>query len=150
MTSGSTTGFHAPRWMRVTLLAITWFNLVSAAGGSIAVATGSLESLGLSRSLLEGSIFPDYLWPGVILGVVVGGTQLLPILAIRARLDVAWGLFATAGFGMMIWIFVETGVIRGLSALQFIYFGTGLAQCVLVMLVLGIWPRPLLRREGRG
>ncbi|TXK17785.1 hypothetical protein FVQ89_09840 [Homoserinibacter sp. GY 40078] len=104
----------------------------------------------MSRSLLEGSIFPDYLWPGVILGVVVGGTQLLPILAIRARLDVAWGLFATAGFGMMIWIFVETGVIRGLSALQFIYFGTGLAQCVLVMLVLGIWPRPLLRREGRG
>ena len=141
------TGYASPRWQRGTLLGLTWFNLVTAVGGGIALASGVMPALGLPLSLLEGSGFTDYLWPGVILAVVIGGTQLAPLVAHRMRFDAAWGLFAVAGFGMMTWIFIETGIIGGQSALQVTYFATGLAQCVLVLLVLGVWPRPLLRRD---
>lgn len=141
------TGYAASRWQRATLLTLTWFNLVTAVIGAVGLATGLMPRLGLPLSLLEGSGFTDYLWPGIILGIIVGGTQLLPLIAYRLRFRAAWGLFAIAGFGMMIWIFIETGIIGGQSPLQIGYFTTGLAQCVLVMLVLGVWPRPPLGRD---
>ncbi|AYF96876.1 hypothetical protein [Protaetiibacter intestinalis] len=140
------TGYAAPDWQRRTLLGVTWFNLVTALIGGAALASGVMPALGLPLGLLDGSPFRDYLWPGIILMLVVGGTQLAPLVAYRMRLDAAWGLFAIAGFGMMTWIFIETGIIGGQSALQLGYFTTGLAQCVFVLLVLGVWPRPLLRR----
>lgn len=141
------TGSHSPTWMRVTLLVVTWFNLVTALIGAVGLASGGMPALGLPLDLLDGSGFDDYLWPGIILGIVVGGTQLAPLIAHRMRYAAAWGLFAVAGFGMMIWIFIETGIIGGQSPLQILYFSTGLAQCVLVLLILGAWPRPLLRRD---
>jgi hypothetical protein len=135
--------------MRVILLAVTWFNLVSALAGAVALGAGWLAAAGLPLSVLEGSVFPDFVGPAIILGVVVGGTQLAALVAYAVRLDLAWGLFAVAGFGLMIWIFIETGIIRGQSGLQLGYFATGLVQCVLVMLILGIWPRPFLARSAR-
>jgi len=141
-------GYAAPAWQRRTLLGVTWFSFVTALAGAAGLMSGSMPDLGLPLSLLDGSGFDDYLWPGIILGIVVGGTQLAPLMAYRMRYAAAWGLFAVAGFGMMIWIFIETGIIGGQSPLQILYFTTGLAQCVLVLLILGAWPRPLLRRDG--
>lgn len=135
------------RWVRVALVVIASFHLISAIGGAWGLMSGGIVAMGLPLSLLDGSIFDSYFWPGVILGVVIGGTQLIALVAQYARLSLTWGLHAVAGFGLMIWIFVETGIIRGLSPLQFIYFGTGLLQCVLVLLALGVWPRPFW---GRG
>jgi len=140
-------GYAAPAWQRRTLLSVTWFNLVTALAGAAGLISGAMPALGLPLSLLEGSGFADYFWPGVILAVVVGGTQALPLLAYRMRYAAAWGLFAVAGFGMMIWIFIETGIIGGQSALQILYFATGTTQLALVLLILGAWPRPLARRE---
>lgn len=142
--------FDAPRGIRIPLLVLTWFNLVSAVAGGVALASGAMAAFGLPAELLEGSVFPDYLVPGLLLAGVVGGTQLLPLIAYRARRELAWGLFAVAGFGMMIWIFIETGIIRGQSGLQLGYFASGLAQVVLVLLALGVWPNPFFARAGAG
>ncbi len=141
------TGYRSPPWMPRTLLGVTWFNFGTALIGAAGLMSGRMPDLGLPLDLLDGSGFPDYFWPGVILAVVVGGTQLLPLLACRARYAAAWGLYAVAGFGMLIWIFIETGIIGGQSPLQVLYFTTGVAQIVLVLLILGAWPRPLLRRQ---
>ncbi|MES1169124.1 MAG: hypothetical protein ABUL47_00370, partial [Leifsonia sp.] len=49
---------------------------------------------------------------------------------------------------MTIWIFVETGIIAGISWLQVLYFATGTIQLVLVLALLGVvrWlPREPLR-----
>lgn len=146
-TASARTGFSSPRWMRRTLLGVTWFNLVTALIGAAGLMSGRMPDLGLPLELLDGSGFPDFFWPGVILAVVVGGTQLLPLLAHRMRYAAAWGLFAVAGFGMLIWIFIETGIIGGQSPLQILYFATGVAQVALVLLILGVWPRPVGARE---
>jgi hypothetical protein len=39
---------------------------------------------------------------------------------------------------MTIWIFIETGIIAGISWLQALYFATGVAQLILVLALLGV------------
>lgn len=95
-----------------------------------------------------GIPFDTYFWPGVILGVVVGGSQLLALVATRGRCVVAVGLHAAAGLVMMIWIFVEIALMLVWSPLHGVYFASGLAQVVLAVLALGAWPTSMLRREG--
>ncbi|PZU40377.1 MAG: hypothetical protein DI573_04345 [Microbacterium sp.] len=103
--------------------------------------------IGIPLEWIEGSVFSSYFWPGVILGVVVGGSQALALTAQRRRFALAWGLHAAAGLIMMIWIFVEIAIMLVWSPLHGIYFVTGLVQVVLAVLALGAWPVPFLRRD---
>jgi hypothetical protein len=124
------------RLARWTLLIVTAFNALSAVGGGIAVvATGGM---GMPVSMLAGGPFTSFALPGVILLVVVGGTQTTALVLLLARRAPALLWAAIAGFGMVIWIFVETGIIAGISALQVIYFVTGILQLALVLALLGI------------
>ncbi|WP_431218961.1 hypothetical protein [Leifsonia xyli] len=78
--------------------------------------------------------------PGVILAVIVGGTQLLA--AVLVGRGSAAGAFAAtvAAFGLLIWIFVQM-VFIPFSVLQAIYFLAGLAELGLVLLGLGLFRR---------
>ncbi|WP_206542010.1 hypothetical protein [Leucobacter celer] len=134
----------APRPLRIALLIVAWFNLVSALAGMLGLTIGG--GMGIPLEWIEGSVFTSYVWPGVILGVVVGGVQLLAILAQYGRYRLAWGLQAAAGLTMMIWIFVEIAIMLVWSPLHGLYFVTGLVQTVLAVLALGAWPRPFLGR----
>jgi hypothetical protein len=134
----------APRPLRIALLLVAWFNLVSALAGMLGLTIGG--GMGIPLEWIEGSVFTSYVWPGVILGVVVGGVQLLAILAQYGRYRLAWGLQAAAGLTMMIWIFVEIAIMLVWSPLHGLYFVTGLVQTVLAVLALGAWPRPFLGR----
>ena len=124
------------RFARWTLLVVTAFNALSAVGGGIAVvATGGM---GMPASMLAGGPFSSFALPGLILLVVVGGTQTAALVLLLARRASALLWTAVAGFGMVIWIFVETGIIAGISALQVIYFVTGILQLILVLALLGV------------
>ena len=125
---------HAnPAWVALTV--ISGFNALSALAGGIAILAGWLQ---MPQSMLDSGPFDSFVWPGIILLIVVGGTQTtsLCVLLWRSRTSLVWS--ALAGFGMIIWIFVETGVIAGLSWLQVLYFGTGTSQLILVLILLGI------------
>jgi len=118
------------------LVVVTVFNALSAVAGGIAIlATGGL---GMPISMLASGPFDSFVVPGLILLIVVGGTQAASatLLLARAESSLAWS--AVAGFGMIIWIFVETGIIAGISWLQVVYFATGTAQLVLVFALLGV------------
>ncbi|MCT9819653.1 hypothetical protein N3K63_05055 [Microbacterium sp. W1N] len=135
---------RTPRWVGVCLQIVAWFSLVSALAGMVGLTVGG--GMGLPGEWLEGSVFDSYFWPGVILGVVVGGGQVLALAAQYRRLALAPGLHAAAGLVMMIWIFVEIAVMLVWSPLHGIYFVAGLVQVVLAVLALGAWPRPFLTR----
>lgn len=136
------------RPLRIVLAVIAWFNLVSALVGMVGLTIGG--GLGIPLEWLDGSIFDSYFWPGVILGLVVGGAQALALIAQYARYRLAWGLHAAAGLVMMIWIFVEIAVMLVWSPLHGIYFVAGLLQVVVAVLALGAWPRPFLSRAPKG
>ncbi|MES2170326.1 MAG: hypothetical protein V4479_06330 [Actinomycetota bacterium] len=133
---------HTARW---TLVVVTVFNALSALAGGIAIlATGGL---GMPLSMLEGGPFTSFTGPGLILLIVIGGTQVLSAVLLLLRKQSALLWTAVAGFGMTIWIFVETGIISGTSWLQVLYFATGVVQLALILALLGVvrW----LPREGQ-
>ena len=133
------------RPIRIALFVVAWFNLLSALAGMVGLTMGG--GLGIPLEWIEGSIFTSYFWPGIILGVVVGGIQVLALIAQYGRFALAWGLHAAAGLVMMIWIFVELAIMLVWSPLHGIYFTTGLIQIVFAVLALGACPVPFLQRS---
>jgi hypothetical protein len=136
-----------PRALRIALATVAALNLLSALIGMVGLTVGG--GMGLPPEWLDGSIFDSYIWPGIILGVVVGGVQALALVAQFGRFGVAWGMHAAAGLTMMIWIFVEIAMMLVWSPLHGIFFATGLIQTVLAVLALGAWPRPFFARDSR-
>jgi hypothetical protein len=118
------------------LAALTLFGALSAAAG--AVLAIAANGAGVPLEYLANSPFPSYAVPGVILGVVVGGTQLAAAIALLRKQRSALLLSAIAGFGMLIWIFVELAIIRQYSWLQAGYFALGAMELILVLALLGI------------
>lgn len=134
------------RWVSIALQVVAWFNLASALLGMAGLTLGFMP---IPTEWIEGSVFTSYVWPGVILGVIVGGSQALALAAQYGRYRLAAGMHAAAGLVMMIWIFVEIAIMLVWSPLHGIYFATGLVQTVLAVLALGAWPHPFLARDPR-
>lgn len=120
----------------VALVVLCAFDALSAVGGAVAiVATGGM---GMPMSMLANGPFDSFFWPGVILGLVVGGTHLIAAVLLIRRRESAFFWASVAGFGLVVWIFVETAIIAGISWLQVIYFATGVAELALVLALLGV------------
>ena len=98
------------------------------------------SGLGMPLTMLDGGPFSSFLWPGIILLVVVGGTQSVATVLLITHREAALLWTAIAGCGMVIWIFIETIIIAGGSFLQALYFATGMAQLVVVIALLGVVP----------
>lgn len=113
--------------------------------GAVSALVGAIIAIaanggGVPLEYLADSPFTSYLVPGLVLGVIVGGTQLAGALALIARRPSGVMLSAIAGFGMMIWIFVELAVIRQYAWLQTAYFVLGGLELVLALGMLGVAP----------
>src|SRR5437763_1779022 len=68
---------------RIGIVVIALFIAVSAAGGAIGLVGGGLQ---FPPEWLDGSPFRSYVVPGLILGLVVGGSALFAgILAVRGQ-----------------------------------------------------------------
>ncbi|WP_258934239.1 hypothetical protein [Nesterenkonia pannonica] len=94
---------------RITV-GVTLFNAVTAVAGC---CDRPHRGLGMPASMLSNSSFDSFLWPGIILVVIVGGTQLVAAVLTIARQSSAPLWVAVAGCSMVIWIFVETVLIEG-------------------------------------
>jgi hypothetical protein len=120
------------------LLALLVFGALSAMIGAIMALM--LNGAGVPLAYLGNSPFTSYAVPGLLLGVVIGGTQFAAAMALRARGRYSLLLSAIAGFGMQIWIVSELAIISHFSWLQAVYFGHGLLELLLVLALLGIAP----------
>ncbi len=130
------------------LLFLLFFQGVSATpAGLMLVIDPTGESMQMPLTWLEGTIFPDYFIPGLILTVVLGlgaffvlaSLLFLPEWRWTQRLNPvreqhwAWSAAAAFGVALMIWIVVQVLMV-GLGAwLQPFYFGVGLAILLLTL-----------------
>jgi hypothetical protein len=121
---------------RRILIVFLWFGAASAFGGAVLaiVANGA----GVPLSLLDGTPFTSFLVPGLILGIVIGGTQALAAVALHRAGRSSAMTASVAGFGMVIWVFVELALISEYFWLQGLYFGVGIAQLGLVLVLLNV------------
>ncbi|MGO4587521.1 hypothetical protein [Paenarthrobacter sp. 2TAF44] len=132
----------------VLLLIVLGFVAVTSIAGGLALALGSWlgpERLGLPPEIqlpaeyLEGSPFSTYLVPGILLAFVVGGLHTAAFVLLLRRNPLAGMATAAAAYGILVWIFVQMSLIP-FSALQAVYFGAGLAELGLLLLLLGVIP----------
>lgn len=111
---------------RVALGFLLVLGLGALAGGAALVARPDGSVMGFETTLLAGSPFSDFLWPGIILGGLFGvGSLAVVVMGIR-RMPAAPFLAFAIGCGQMIWIVVELAIIRELSFLHPTFFGVGL------------------------
>ena len=127
------------------LIVLSVFSGLSAVGGGIGMVVA--DGLSMPKSFLADSPFWTYLIPGLILCVAVGAPQVLAAALLIARRESALLWSAAAGFGMLIWILTEIGIIHEFGWAQTIYVVAGLLQLVLVFALLGIVSR--LPRESQ-
>ena len=133
-------------------------------GGSSLILDPSGDRLGIPVGLLEGSPFPDYLLPGLILFWVLG---ILPLLvALALWLEPAWRAMGglerllrehwarsaavVVGIALIVWIGVQMTVLR--FFLQPVLLGLGLAITAVGLLpsVRRHYARPTAGRGGEG
>lgn len=130
------------RLWRTLLLIVAGFNALSALGGGIGLMLP--DALGMPAWWVEDSGF-TYLGAGLILLIVVGGTQSVAFVLLLLRRPWAMLANAVAGFGMVLWIYVEVILLPVYSVLHTIYIATGITQLALTFACLGV-----LRRDAGG
>jgi hypothetical protein len=108
--AGVATRAHAervsPRRRRV-VVAVAGFVGVGALFGGYGLLTDA-ESVGVNEAWLEGSPFPDYRLPGVVLLVVIGGGMLATALLALRRSRLAASAALAMGVALLVWGTVET------------------------------------------
>ena len=132
-----------PRHAVRALIGLTGFGVVSAGIGTVMAV--SMHGGGVPAGYLEGTPFRSFVVPGLILGGIGGGTQLMAAITLVRRRPSALLWTAIAGFGMLSWIFTELAMLQHYSWLQTVYFAFGVVELVLVFALLGLVPRVMVR-----
>lgn len=121
----------------VTLIILSVFLALSAIAGCIQLLEGTYAP---PVDMLQGSPFKDYIFPGLALGLIVGGSALLAAVLLVRRNRFAFLSAATAGIIIMFFEFVEMLVIGSPAGvartLQIFYFGLG---GLIAAISLGSW-----------
>lgn len=129
------------RAARITLLVSLAFVAATSALGGVALIFSPVigaTPFTLPAEYLEGSAFSNYVVPGIVLLVVVAGTHAVAFWLVNRRRRGGAAAASVAGFGILIWIFVQMVVIP-FTPLQAIYFGLGLLELGLVLLLLDVF-----------
>jgi hypothetical protein len=98
---------------------------LAATCGVLLIAT---DGLGMSRTDLEHSPFDSFLIPGLLLTIVVGGSQLAAAQLLRARSSVSELPAIGAGAALLGWILVEAVMVRNGRGLQAFIFAYAVAE----------------------
>jgi hypothetical protein len=97
-------------WTRAALVTLEAFVGIGAVYGGIRLLADA-DGFGIEASWLDGTPFPDYTIPGLVLLVVIGGSMLAAAaLALRGS---DWAAFAAfcAGVVLLVFLAVETAAI---------------------------------------
>ena len=116
----------------ITLLA--FIGVSACLGGGLLIADPSGRYLALPTSLLSASPFNDYLIPGIVLFVLLGGGSFLTLAAVIRNVPGAPFLMVADGVCITTWIIVQIGMIETVLPQQMIIGFIGLLLVVLGVL----------------
>jgi len=97
--------------VRIILVIIEVFIGLSAISGGIALLIGAFAQW-LPVAFLQGTPFSNYIIPGLVLTIVVGGGMLLAAATQFIQREWAVYLSAAMGFIMIGWVIVEVAIIN--------------------------------------
>ncbi len=139
------------RGIRLTLLLVQAFVALTALAGGAVLMISALSD-GFSSSwtppgVPRGVALLVVPRAGLILAVVIGGGHVFAFAELERHRPWALLAAAAAGLALLIWIFVQMAVIP-FSVLQAVYFGAGLLEVGLVLLLLDVHHRLGPRRHA--
>lgn len=106
------------------------------AGGFLLVEDPTGDALGLPLSLLDGSMFTDYLIPGLFLFLVNGFGSMLGAILSFTKNRYAGEAAAALGAILVAWIVIQLSIIHSIHLLHILYFGLGIVELVLGVFVI--------------
>jgi hypothetical protein len=95
--------------------------------------------LNLPMSLLENTPFKDYMIPGILLTLIVGGINLIAVLFNMQRYSNRYNWAMAGGFIISLWILVQLLLIHAVHWLHFIYLGIGVLIILISYQLKGKW-----------
>lgn len=112
--------------IRVLLIVLMFFLALAAFEGGVQLLVGFYTP---PVEMLSGSIFKDYTIPGLVLGIIVGGSALFAAILLLRKNKFAVLASISAGLIIMFFEFVEMLVIGSPAGparfMQILFFGTG-------------------------
>lgn len=120
-------------WILITLVGYQGLSGILGGIGLMMNPTG--DPLGIPQAWLEGSMFEDYMIPGIILFSVLGLYPLMIFGGLLKRNSWAWPGTLVLGIALVIWIVVEILIIgyHPSPPLQLIYGIIGILIIILVL-----------------
>jgi hypothetical protein len=123
---------------RAALVLVDAFVALAAVGGGLALVFG-MEAARFPLSWLDGTPFPDYTIPGLILTVVVGGSAAAATVVTLRGAHQGGRASVVAGAILVAWIVGEILVFTGdgevISPTEVFFTGAGIAMIALGALV---------------
>jgi hypothetical protein len=123
-----------PVWTYPLLGCLLFLGASAVYGGLSLVLDPTGRTLGLPFEWIEGTVFGDYLVPGVVLLAVLGGGSFVVAYGVLRRTRWAWPAGAALGTATVVWILVQVATVRQYFFLQPIVAGLGVAIVALLML----------------
>jgi hypothetical protein len=126
--------------MKTLLFILVCFIAITATlSGLLMISNPDGGILNLPLSLLQGTPFRNYLVPGILLTVFVGGVNLTAVIYNIQRHPNRYGWAMAGGFIISGWIIVQMILIHAVHWLHFIYLGIGLLIMLMAYQIKGKW-----------
>lgn len=94
------------------------------------------DPMNMPLSMLEGSPFKSFFWPGIMLCGIIGLSHAIALfMGLKSR-PLSGSAAAVAGLGLIIWLYVQVSMIGGGHWLQILYFAVAIAEVTLAVLLL--------------
>lgn len=122
--------------MRIILLILLFFVAATAIPcGILLISDPQGAIMQLSPGLLRYTVFNDFLIPGIVLALLVGGVNLLAFLSVVKNYGHSFYLAIAGGCMIGGWIIIQMMLIRTFDWLQFVYLSTALLILLLSLLL---------------
>lgn len=123
--------------LRRVLIGLQGFVAVSAVPSGLLMMISPRGGLfEMPPSMLEGSPFGNFFWPGLLLFVIIGLGHAAALILSLKRHRLFGPAAAVMGLVLMIWIYVQVNMIGGGHWLQYLYFTAGTGEVSLAVLLL--------------
>lgn len=123
----------------ILFLLVSFTALTSLISGILLMYDPSGSFFKMPLSLLSGTPFKNFLIPGILLAILVGGTNLLAVVLNLMRNKNRYNWAIAAGVMISGWIIVQMIMISTFSWLQFLYLVIGILTILLAYQLEGKW-----------
>jgi hypothetical protein len=131
---------HEYSLMKICLKLITALvSLTAIAGGLLLILDPGGGSLHLSASMLHNTVFRNYLLPGILLVVLVGGINGIALASQFFHSKNSYSWTVAGAIVLWGWTFIQMLMFNGTSWLQILYLFIGLFMILLTWQLKGIW-----------